>query len=288
MNNLLPIDFKEFVRIVKNTHILKSNNIPYEKIKKIILAIDKPMSNEELHIKNFSDTFLYLLRNINTSFNTNLIIKTYYILTNQILNEKISKKIVEEYYLYNDESPHFKAIKIHECIIKNIYPSNIEMAIMFANYVMIQDKRRPLIVSPSFFERYKKIILNTNVSIKEKQLLFIELEVPYKRNRNNVKPVDCKEMCMKLFQMKKSIESFGVQKLYIFGSVAKRENTVNSDLDLLVKMNENIYNFEKRMCQIELNKFLEKNLNIDVDVVEFSHAVSTFDMYELESIITVF
>src|SRR5690554_608784 len=288
MENFLPIDLKDFVRIVKNTHYLNSDNIPYEKIKKIIIDADKPVSREEIYLKNFSDAFLYVLQNINTSFNTNLILKTYYILSNSILDTEIAAEIVEEYYLYNDESPHFKALKIHECIMKKIVVSNIEMAIMFSNYIMIQNKRRPLVILPSFYKRYKNIILNDNGTIEEKHFLFIELEVPIKDTKENLKLIDCKEICLELLQMRSDIESYGVEKLYVFGSVAKEENTINSDLDLLVKMRKDVFNFERRIKQVELKAYLEENLKINIDIVEFNYAIATFNIYELENIITVF
>jgi|SRR5690554_22211 len=288
MSNFLPIGLKDFFRVVKNTHYLNSNTIPYEKIKKIIIGVDKPVSKEEILIKNFSDAFIYLLRNINASFNIDLVNKTYYILTNSILDEKTANEIVKEYFLYNDENAHYKALKIHECIIKNMDASNIKMAIMFSNYIMIRSKRRPLVILPSFFKRYKSIILNDKGTKEEKILLFAELEVDNKKTKENSRLIDCKEACLNLFKLRKDIENFGVEKLYVFGSVAKGDNTINSDLDLLVKMRKDVFNFERRINQVELKEFLEEKLRIDVDIVEFDYAITTFDTYELENIRTVF
>jgi hypothetical protein len=59
------------------------------------------------------------------------------------------------------------------------------------------------------------------------------------------------------------INKFGVKSLAIFGSVARNEATLKSDLDLLVEF-DNIVTFDRYM---DLKFFLEDNLNCSVDLV---------------------
>jgi predicted nucleotidyltransferase len=61
------------------------------------------------------------------------------------------------------------------------------------------------------------------------------------------------------FELKK----FGVQELYLFGSVVRGEATEKSDVDFLVvldKQNSDLFNL------IELNQFLEDLLSTKVDL----------------------
>jgi uncharacterized protein len=58
-------------------------------------------------------------------------------------------------------------------------------------------------------------------------------------------------------------QQFGIKNLRIFGSVAKGEDTENSDLDLLVEASPTTTLFDILGLQIEL----EELLNIKVDVV---------------------
>lgn len=56
-------------------------------------------------------------------------------------------------------------------------------------------------------------------------------------------------------------KDFGVSSLRLFGSVAREEQTPNSDVDVCVVMKPNM------LLRIRLKHFLEKLLNCDVDVV---------------------
>lgn len=58
-------------------------------------------------------------------------------------------------------------------------------------------------------------------------------------------------------------QQFGIKNLRIFGSVAKGEDTENSDLDLLVQASPTTTLFDICGLQIEL----EELLNLKVDVV---------------------
>ena len=54
---------------------------------------------------------------------------------------------------------------------------------------------------------------------------------------------------------------FGVSSLRLFGSVARGEQTADSDVDVCVVMKPNMF------LRIRLKQFLENILNCDVDVV---------------------
>ena len=59
------------------------------------------------------------------------------------------------------------------------------------------------------------------------------------------------------------LHKFGVQELYLFGSVVRGESTDNSDVDFLVVLDEqgtDLFNL------INLNQFLEDLLNTKVDL----------------------
>ena len=57
-------------------------------------------------------------------------------------------------------------------------------------------------------------------------------------------------------------EQFGIKNLRIFGSVAKGQDTENSDLDLLVEASPTTTLFDICALQIELEELL--NLKVDV------------------------
>jgi predicted nucleotidyltransferase len=60
-----------------------------------------------------------------------------------------------------------------------------------------------------------------------------------------------------------TIKSYGVNSIAIFGSFARDESTVDSDIDLLVEFEEQV-TFDRYM---DLKFFLEDNLGLSVDLV---------------------
>lgn len=80
-----------------------------------------------------------------------------------------------------------------------------------------------------------------------------------------IKNIDKKEEVMEFIrQNKDKLLSFGIKKIGLFGSYVRREQTVNSDLDLLVEFvpdKKSYRNF------ISLSNFLEDSLNTTVDIV---------------------
>ncbi len=63
---------------------------------------------------------------------------------------------------------------------------------------------------------------------------------------------------------------FGVRSLRLFGSVARDEQTDNSDVDVCVEMSPKLYQF------IELGQFLEQQLGCKVDVVRQHNNMNSF------------
>lgn len=54
---------------------------------------------------------------------------------------------------------------------------------------------------------------------------------------------------------------FGVSSLRLFGSVARNEQTENSDIDVCVEMKPNLFQ------RIQLKQYLEEQLGCQVDVI---------------------
>ncbi len=81
--------------------------------------------------------------------------------------------------------------------------------------------------------------------------------------------VTLKECKKKLSDFKRhSGESFGIVKLGIFGSVAREENTDESDVDIVVEIKN-----PTLLLMFELHKALEKLLCCKVDLIRFRNSL---------------
>ena len=73
----------------------------------------------------------------------------------------------------------------------------------------------------------------------------------------------------------------------MFGSFAKGNNTEKSDLDFVVILNESLINNEKNEIITNVKKYLGNEFECDVDLLDFSYALNTFDKSQMEYLITL-
>lgn len=279
------IDTKYYYRFVEEVLKLRKINLPHERFKLIVLDEYKIETKEEGSVKSFADAYLYLLNNLNQVLTIDIIITTYYLLTKTKLNKKIAEKIITLFYLHYDETEHYLSALIHFTVLENVCKKRIEFAFMLSNYIMI--KRNETVLIP-----FKIIHRNYYESIKEKNInklmyLFAQMERRIKFNiiSNNIskyKIIDFIKEKQNEIRLR-----FGVLKLFLYGSFSKEKRVNISDLDLLIIYEENLLNFERKKNNEELKKYLKDKLSINIDLIDFTHAMKNLDKKEMENIITL-
>ena len=154
-----------------------------------------------------------------------------------------------------------------------------------SNLIMLKRKRNPFIPFEMMYEKYYDAIKNKDINqlmyvfaafearnreIKEnKELKLEDIFCIIKANRNQIK------------------NKYQVNKLYLYGSFAKGKTTIKSDLDLLVIFKDQLLNFEKLKLMEEVKEYLTKELNICVDLIDFTKAMEKMDICEMENLITL-
>lgn len=89
------------------------------------------------------------------------------------------------------------------------------------------------------------------------------------------------------FIKKDLLSNYKIEKLYLFGSFAKGNNTEKSDLDFVVIFNKSLINKEKNDMIKNMKNYLSKEFDCDVDLLDFSYALDTFDKSQMEYLITL-
>ncbi len=79
-----------------------------------------------------------------------------------------------------------------------------------------------------------------------------------------MKKLDKKLILKNILKNKDKIKKIGVKKLVLFGSFAKGNNTINSDLDFIVEFNDNVKNQTSQL--LELTVLLEEIFERDIDI----------------------
>lgn len=266
--------------------ILKYQNfdVIQEKIKLIFMDEDKLYSTQERFIKRLCNCSNYIFNNINQPFTEELIIQAYFLLTNELLENEIVMKIIELYYKNIDVAPHSLAALLHLYILNNIEKNNIEFAFLMSNYIMLKKDRWFLMPYEYCHNDYREAIKNNDISSLIR--IFYDIELVKKEKKACLLSRD--EVIQKIkFIKKELVISYRIDKLYLFGSFAKGNNTEKSDLDFVVIFNESLINKEKNDMIKKVKEYLKNEFDCDVDLLDFSYALDTFDKSQMEYLITL-
>lgn len=279
------IDIKCYYRFIEFTSKLIGIQLPHERFKRIAMDDYKAESKQEVKVKRLANAYLYLLNNIQQSFTKELLEHTYFLLTNKRLNKNKIQNILTEFYKNYDESGHYLAAYLHLIILEQIKIQSIEFALMISNYILLKKGRFPIIPYLNVQKNYKKIIKNKDLN---QMMYFIAQSETISKPKFIQTSLDKDTIIYKFKEMKEELKKkFCLSKLYLYGSYAKENITVSSDLDLLVIFEKEMIPIEKGFIVDKLRKYLEKIFQVKIDLLDFSHALKNLDINEMENIITL-
>jgi len=93
----------------------------------------------------------------------------------------------------------------------------------------------------------------------------------FARSNKHLMTMDRTYVIKKLYETRNYIsKEYGVSSLILFGSYATEEQTENSDIDVCVEMEPNLYK------RVGLKKYLEEYMHLPVDVVRKNKNMDPF------------
>lgn len=276
--------YNKIAKIVFYINKICRRSIPKEKIDRIIKDEFNCLTDEEKELKNIVNSLKLIFDNTNQCFNNEILLQSYYLLTNNLLDTKVVDNLVKIYYENIDNSVYYLTSLIHLYILENIDIRNIEYAFIISEFIFLKKNKTLLIPREFVFDSYNQVLYNKDFS----KLIVILFEMEYHMNNSNKCRYDKKEMIKRIKLCKEYlIETFNIKKLYLFGSFAKGTNNESSDIDFLVILEEDLINIE-RLEQISLLKeYLSKLFECSVDVLDFTFALKELGENEMEHIITL-
>ena len=275
---------KEIIKLIYFITKFRNDYVIYEYVKKIYYDFDNYTANIELLIKNICDSTNYIFNNINQSFTKELLIKAYFLLSNKLIDSAVVNKLIELYYKNIDVAPHSLAALLHLFIINNVEKNNLEFAFLISNYIMLKKGRWFLMPYEYCHNDYREAVKNNDLSSLFR--IFYDIESVKKDKKPCLLSKD--EVIQKIKYLKEElVTKYYIEKLYLFGSFAKGNNTEKSDLDFVVILNESLINNEKNEIITNVKKYLGNEFECDVDLLDFSYALNTFDKSQMEYLITL-
>jgi len=269
---------KRVVAIIEKTLRVFGFDFSHDRYKEVIYEKDFPKSEVEEKLKRYYDGFMFLLNNRKTQVSSEFISRFYYLIKCEELDKEKSMFIASKYFYLNYLDEYLKALEFHLYVYQVL--DNLEeyertlISIMIFNYCLVRYEIPCIHMVRKDIARYikyrdlyligkidklkafmKKVILNAKFQDKD-----------YTKKLKYITPYDIKKIILE--EKERLKEEYGAISIMIFGSFLKGDYRIDSDIDLLVLMEEGIP-LKKRREKIEgLSLYLEERFNRYVDIHE--------------------
>jgi len=269
---------KRVAAIIEKTLRVYGFDFSHDRYKEVIYENDSYRSETEEKIKRYYDGFMFLLNNKKTPITALFISRFYYLIKGEELDNEKAMLLASKYFYLNYLDEYLKALEFH--LYAYLVLDNLEeyektlISIMLFNYSLVKDEipcvhmvRKDLTRYIKYRDSYilgktdklkvfmKEVILNAKFQDKNfsKKLKYLTL-------------YDIKQVLLEEKQRLK--EEYSVISVMVFGSFLKGDYRMDSDIDLLVVMEEGIP-LKKRREKIEgLSEYLKERFNRYVDIHE--------------------
>lgn len=293
MDERIVINDKLFYRFIEFTSKLVKVDLTHETFKQICLDQYTVQTKAELRVKRFADAFRYLIHNISSDVTRELIETTYFILTSKKVSKKINERVLEKYYQRLDEHAHQKASRMFLDLIDLKINQKMEFAFLITNYILIKRNFYPIIVYPNDKKMYMDAVSLRKTNPNQFYLFLVQTE-HFIRKTHDHKIVDAseqktKEEVIAILRNERTVlqNKYYVKQLYLYGSYVKETNIATSDIDVLIVLDEHIINYEKQEVLKKLRIYLYEVMAYRMDIMEFSHALTSLETHEMTHIITI-
>lgn len=288
MSKQKEVYFKEIPAFI--TKIV--NHLGYQiqifQVKDIYSLNYEVFSKEEEKIKDYIDTYIFLLNNVSNVISERILIKSLFLLTNKRINKRKIEFILSDFISIKDELNIGKIIKISfevSSLIKNRKDRYI-YRLMLLNYLLIHYSFKAIKYYNQDFLTLDELIRKYENGEKEMLEAYITLKETLGRNLEenyyqNLKKISLREISNYLYENKEILQKkYQVESLAIFGSFVKGRERLDSDIDLILRferfipilrintyveeIKEMVYQKFNRFCDIHIESNLINNRDIKI------------------------
>ena len=246
-------------------------DINHNDVKALLYDEKEGRTNLDEQIKSYFDAYMYLLNNSKSNLSNALLNKFFFILNKEI-DEYLISKMVNSFYYLSEYAPIEKAVEFHLMVRKLLNNDSklneLIIPLMMLNYVLVKNNIPSIKLSIMKLKEYER------VSTKEELLkFFLELIKNYdfisKNYLKKLKPISLKEIIDVFLEDKEMLmNKYSVKTLLIHGSFAKGRERIDSDIDVVVRLNMDLL-YEQRINVIkELKEYYTNKFKRFVDIQE--------------------
>lgn len=246
-------------------------DINHNDVKALLYDEKEGRTNLDEQIKSYFDAYMYLLNNSKSNLNHALLSKYFFILNKEVDEDLISKMVNSFYYL-SEYAPIEKAVEFH-LMVRELFNNDSKLneliiPLMMLNYVLVKNNIPSIKLSIMKLKEYG--IISTKEGLFK---FFLELIKNYdfisKNYLKNLKPISLKEIIDVFLKDKEMLmNKYSVKTLLIHGSFAKGRERIDSDIDVVVRLNMDLL-YEQRINVIkELKEYYTNKFKRFVDIKE--------------------
>ena len=250
----------------------------HDSYKKMLIGEFTPNTNTLLKLKSFYDGYIYLLSNKASLLTKEVLKKFYYIIFGSELDDINALKLSTYYFKISTIPPLERAILFHlkAYEVLNLKEDDLNIiALMMLNYVLVKEN------IPSFRMTYNQIKLYKKL-MKEEENLFIFLKDLINENKGfdkeyfkNLIPLSVKDIYHGINEDKEElIKKYKIKELMVYGSFAKGNELIDSDIDILLRLSDDL-TYDEKVSNIEgLKTYLENKFKRLSDIHEIGMFIS--------------
>ncbi|MBQ9449244.1 MAG: nucleotidyltransferase domain-containing protein [Acholeplasmatales bacterium] len=264
----------------------------HDEYKKVVYNEREPLNNEEIKIKRYYDAYMYLLNNSKSVLDRRITNTFYYVLKEEIIDEQLNNKIINSYFYLSEYPPLEKAILFHqeikELLVNYDNLDKMIIPLMFLNYVLVKYDIPSFKLSMVNINKYESLYGKNELALFISEL--IEYDEAYtKEYFDNLKDISIKDIYNIIKQDEEMLKTkYFVKNIILYGSYAKGLNRHDSDIDLLVKLDEDLLYNDRLNIVKELKDYYTNIFNRFVDIREIGQYLSDEFLNETKDIKIIF
>ncbi len=276
---------KNVLLFTKNLCKIINLDIDYDQCKSIMLGYKTAITSNEKKVKNIYDSLNYLLNQKENNIDESIIQKWYYILNEKQIDNILIIKLLHSIYNLNIETI-LESIEKTISLLKDVTNDDV-VCLQWLYYLLYKNGYTTLLLNKNeVFSLHDELNINHKI-LKETILkLILTQQIIYEPSNREITKQEIINVILKNENIFK--DYLKISHISLFGSFSKEEDTLESDIDLLVSF-EGVSSYIKKKSRVSLLKdILEKSLNRQIDVLEIANNMDHNTFQSIKTAIKIY
>lgn len=267
--------------------------------KKIIYQEEGYNTVFEEKMKNYYDAYVYLLSNHKNPFTKEMLMKFFFIIDGKVIDQYLALKLASSFFDNIDSPPIEAAITYHlrayEVMMEFEEEKKELVSLMLFNYTLLKHNIPTIQILKSDYPSYEIARKKYFEGDKTKMFIFFmdlfknKAKFQDKSYYQNLKEITTKDIYCELKKDKDWLnKEFSIKSISIYGSFAKGESRIDSDIDLLVKFSEDLTRDEKDKNIEYLSRYYLDVFNHHIDITEVNEYLDDDFIKEITKVKKIF